>query len=64
VNPQAALSYRKLFFKCHGWNNAGGGIITTYGAANNLTGAINAVKLTFSSGNITAGTFKLYGVVA
>lgn len=42
--------------------SAGGGVFASFLAATSTATAVNAIRVLSSSGNITQGTFKLYGV--
>lgn len=63
--PGSALAGLKQHLKWEGtlWCSAGSGLTATRGTGGYLTaGAINAVQFLMSSGNISSGTFQLWGV--
>ena len=43
------------------YSNGTGGFLIS-GVRESTTGAVNAIRFLFNSGNITSGTFKLYGI--
>jgi len=62
-NPSSAASYKKVKFQTT-YLGATANIVNADGSGVNSAAvtAINAVKFFMSSGNITSGTFKLYGI--
>jgi len=61
-NPSSAV-FQKLFYSRMSSTSAGDfNIHTNVGGTLNTTSAVNNIQFKFSSGNIGAGTIKLYGV--
>ena len=63
VNFSDTAHYKLLYYTGAKVNSDGKGGIEFGSGAVHTTSAINNIKFQFSSGNITAGTFVLYGVV-
>ena len=62
VNFSDTAHYKLVYYTGAKVNSDGRGGIEFGGGAIQTTSAINNIKFTFSSGNITAGTFNLYGI--
>ena len=62
VNFLDTAHYKLIYYTGAKINNDGAGGIEFGGGSVRTTSAVNAVKFRFSSGNITAGTFVLYGI--
>ena len=45
-----------------GFDTTNNVIVYTYGCSNSTTTAVNAIRFQFSSGNITSGNIKIYGI--
>jgi len=63
-NPAGSGSYKNITFKTISGNSAAQGYFTNGGAFNTLsTASLTNLKFQMSAGNITSGTFRLYGIV-
>jgi hypothetical protein len=61
-NPAGAVKTKKILYDI-AYNNGAGAIIRKAGAASRIAAAdIDAIRFLMSSGNITSGTFTLYGL--
>jgi hypothetical protein len=62
-NPLNTASYPACILDTNGTNNGNGDFYRRMGAGRLMsTGALSGITFYFSSGNITSGTFKLYGI--
>lgn len=63
-NPSATSRYHKCTFENNSINGSGVAFTAVGSGIYRSTTAVTALRLLFASGNISSGTFKLYGVVA
>lgn len=62
-DPAGTASNKRFHWNAYtGASSAGGGTVAHGGGSRFATAAINGVQFLFSTGNITSGKFKLYGV--
>jgi|TARA_B100000073_G_scaffold345343_1_gene354171 hypothetical protein len=61
-NPSDTTHIKHFLINTHFYNNSDYAISTHIAGYCNVTAAIDGVQFTFSSGNIDAGTIKMYGV--
>jgi hypothetical protein len=62
VNPSSTSNKIMWYLTGFETGNSEVGAFTRGGSRNSITGAVNAIRFFYNSGNIKSGTFKLYGI--
>lgn len=61
-DPLGTTSYKRVIGNFTYWNSSSFASKATLGAIYSSTSAVNAIRFFFSSGNITSGTIRVYGI--